>query len=374
MVALGLIGVVMAALSPFFTTSLAVTNDERGHQVAIQLASDAMERARSLMGAGLFAGRSMPAVQRQWALAPAEVRDTYGAAMLCAWEPSLSADQPAACGSSVGGDGTDPGAQAGLPTVPVETTVAGTAYAQQWFVGYCWQPAGAGASCDASKGTGAGGVADIRFARVVVAVTWSHQSCPGDRCVYLSTTLLSPEPDPVFNTYRLSPILLTPGAQYGYVTEPVSLQVTVKDGYAPLIWTITGLPAGLTHNQGMISGTPAGTTPKTVAVTVVDSEQQTVSGSFTWAVAALPAVTNPGAQTGKKGVAVTALQLPATGGHAPLTWEVTGLPPGLSSATVNGVRQISGTPTTAGAYPVTVKITDSQKRTNSITFTWQVNA
>lgn len=369
-VALALIGAFMAALGPFFTTSLSVTNDQRGRQVAIQLAADAMERARSLTGAGLFEGRSRPAVQRQWALAPAAVRDTYGTAMLCGWDQSLSAADPATCGGSTAGDGT--GAQAGLPAVPVETTVAGTRYQQHWFVGYCWQPAGNDASCDADKGGD-----DLLFVRVVVAVTWPHRSCPENSCAYLSTTLLSPTADPVFNTFRMSPVLLLPAAQVGYLGEPVAVQVTAKDGYAPLTWQITGLPAGLTHTEGMIGGTPTGptppSTPATVTVTVVDSKQQTVSGTFTWAVAAVPAVTDPGAQTSKVGVAAS-LQLSATGGHAPLTWAVSGLPPGLSAAAAGGAQQVSGTPTTAGSYPVTVKITDSRQRTSSSTFTWQVNA
>src|SRR5690349_11982829 len=114
-VALALIGMFMAALGPFLTTSLSVTNTQRARQVAIQLAGDAMEQARSLTGAGLFEGRSRLAVQQQWALAPAEVRDTYGTAMLCAWDRSLSDEDPAACGGSAASAGTATvGAQVGL--------------------------------------------------------------------------------------------------------------------------------------------------------------------------------------------------------------------------------------------------------------------
>src|SRR5262249_36491670 len=63
-------------------------------------------------------------------------------------------------------------------------------------------------------------------------------------------------------------------------------------------------------------------------------------------------VTNPGAQTGVVGRAVS-LQVQAhdSAGLA-LTYSATGLPPGLSIAPSTGL--ITGTPTTAGAYTPTV--------------------
>jgi hypothetical protein len=60
------------------------------------------------------------------------------------------------------------------------------------------------------------------------------------------------------------------------------------------------------------------------------------------------------------------------GGTAPFTWGITSgsLPPGLNLNTVTGV--ITGTPTTAGNYPFTLMVTDSNKNTGSLAFTSKV--
>jgi len=48
LVSLGLITVVMAAVTPVMVSSLRLTDQQRSRQVAVQLAGDAMERVRSL--------------------------------------------------------------------------------------------------------------------------------------------------------------------------------------------------------------------------------------------------------------------------------------------------------------------------------------
>jgi hypothetical protein len=49
----------------------------------------------------------------------------------------------------------------------------------------------------------------------------------------------------------------------------------------------------------------------------------------------------------------------ATGGTAPYLWSASKLPAGVSINAATGA--ISGTPTKAGTYTVTVKVTDSSK-------------
>lgn len=82
-------------------------------------------------------------------------------------------------------------------------------------------------------------------------------------------------------------------------------------------------------------------------------------------------VTNPGARSGAVGTAITPVQVQATDSAAgqSLTYSATSLPPGLSITTSGA---ISGTPTTAGSYSVTVTATDATGASGSATFTWTI--
>ncbi|WP_237554668.1 MULTISPECIES: protease pro-enzyme activation domain-containing protein [unclassified Streptomyces] len=82
-------------------------------------------------------------------------------------------------------------------------------------------------------------------------------------------------------------------------------------------------------------------------------------------------VTNPGSKTGTVGTA-TSLQVSATDSASgqTLSYSATGLPPGLSISATSGL--ISGTPTTAGTYTVTVTAKDTTGASGSAAFTWTV--
>jgi subtilisin family serine protease len=82
-----------------------------------------------------------------------------------------------------------------------------------------------------------------------------------------------------------------------------------------------------------------------------------------------PTVNNPGNRTGTVGVA-TSLQMTASGGTQPYTWSATGLPAGLSINSGSGL--ISGTPTTANTYNVTVSATGAGQ-TGSAGFQWVIS-
>ncbi len=77
-------------------------------------------------------------------------------------------------------------------------------------------------------------------------------------------------------------------------------------------------------------------------------------------------VTNPGSQSGTVGTAAS-LQIHATDSASgqTLTYSATGLPAGLS---------VSGTPTTAGTYSVTVTATDTAGAAGSASFTWTISS
>jgi hypothetical protein len=83
-------------------------------------------------------------------------------------------------------------------------------------------------------------------------------------------------------------------------------------------------------------------------------------------------VTNPGNQTGTVGTAVS-LQISATDSASgqTLTYSATGLPAGLS---ISSSGLITGTPTTAGTFSVTVTAKDTTGASGSASFTWTINS
>jgi hypothetical protein len=84
-------------------------------------------------------------------------------------------------------------------------------------------------------------------------------------------------------------------------------------------------------------------------------------------------VTSPGNQAGTVGTAAS-LQIQATDSASgqTLTYSATGLPAGLSINSSTGL--ISGTPTTAATYSVTVKATDTTGASGSASFTWTISS
>jgi hypothetical protein len=83
-------------------------------------------------------------------------------------------------------------------------------------------------------------------------------------------------------------------------------------------------------------------------------------------------VTNPGSQTATAGTAAS-VQIHASDSASgqTLSYSASGLPPGESISSSTGL--ISGTPTTAGTYTVTVTAADGTGASGSATFTWTVN-
>lgn len=169
--------------------------------------------------------------------------------------------------------------------------------------------------------------------------------------------------------------ILSPGSQTS--TQGISATLQIHGGSSqghPLTsWSATGLPNGLSINpsNGLISGAPTTVNAYSVTVTGTDSAGTPGSVSFTWTVSRdAVTVTNPGSQTGTVGVA-TSLQLQGqSSGGFPLTWSAQNLPAGLS---INpGTGLISGTPSAANAYSVTVTGTDPSGASASAAFTWTI--
>jgi len=171
-----------------------------------------------------------------------------------------------------------------------------------------------------------------------------------------------------------------PGTQTGTVGTAASLQISASDSASgqTLTYSATGLPAGLSiSSSGLISGTPTASGSNSVVVTATDTTGAKGTASFTWTVNAATGntvtVTTPAAQTGTVGTAAS-LQISASDSASgqTLTYSATGLPTGLSISSSTGL--ISGTPTTAGTYSVTVTATDTTGAKGSASFTWTISS
>jgi prepilin-type N-terminal cleavage/methylation domain-containing protein len=346
-VSLAVIGLVMAAVTSFFTATLGATNQQRGKQVAAQLADDGAEQVRALTGSSLAIGR---------ARGPAEPEQ-----IVAGVNPYLSDleqwNDPAAVGTPV------------LPLSPAIVTVNGIGYRQHWYLGRCWLPTN-GTICGAVKVPGF-----VEFFRAVIAVTWPDKHCTAGTCSFVTATLVSSGTDePLFNSNETAvpPAVENPGAQVSDVNTAVSVSFRATGGAPPLVWSATGLPPGLTiaSDTGTVSGTPTtiGTYP--VVIRATDLRGMVGTAGLTWTVNPLPVLAAPANRSTPAGSAVS-LAVARTGGTDPVAWTATGLPAGVTINATTGA--IAGTPTTVrAATAVTVTVTDRFARSATATFQWAV--
>jgi Putative Ig domain len=159
----------------------------------------------------------------------------------------------------------------------------------------------------------------------------------------------------------------------GQVGAAYSATLQASGGTAPYNWSVSSgtLPGGLTlSTAGVVSGTPtaAGTFSFTAKVTDASSNSATKSLQVTISPATLSITTSTPLGSGQVGAAYSAT-LQASGGTAPYSWSVSSgtLPGGLTLSTA-GV--LSGTPTAAGTFSFTAKVTDASS--NSATKAVQV--
>ena len=131
-------------------------------------------------------------------------------------------------------------------------------------------------------------------------------------------------------------------------------QDAIKRGYLPSSCWLIDVEAGFELWQG-----GAGLATKSFSVHVNTGNTVTV--------------TSPGNQAGTVGTAAS-VQVHASDSASgqTLTYSASGLPPGVSVSSSTGL--ISGTPTTAGTYSVTVTARDGTGASGSETFTWTVGS
>jgi prepilin-type N-terminal cleavage/methylation domain-containing protein len=435
LVAIAVVGIVMTALTSFFVTSLAALHQQSTKQAAVQVADGATELVRAVKASSVLTGRDKSSSDTQWA-SPVTGVSGYLADMQETWDSTATTGagatatlpttatsttvngitfgqsfyvgqcwQPGSGGDCVATSAT--GSVAFLRVVVAVTWTCRTgacSYVTSTLVNTLTDPlfnsndvAQAPAVETATTQTGEVSVAaSLQFAASGGAppLTWSATGLPGGlsmdssglvtgtpttagtypATVTVTDARLKTGSAGVSWTVNALPALTNPGSQATAVGAAVSLTVASTGGTAPLAWTATGLPAGLSiaGSTGVVSGTPTTTrTAATVTVTATDAASQPASTTFTWAV--IPAVTTPAAQTGEVSVAASALQVVVSGGVSPYAWTASGLPAGLSIGASTGL--VSGTPTASGTSTVTVTVTDANGASATTSgFTWTVAA
>src|ERR1700687_764076 len=156
----------------------------------------------------------------------------------------------------------------------------------------------------------------------------------------------------------------------GNVGTPYNQSVSVTGGLGPDAWSIYlgTRPAGVNFTPGTTSATLTGI-PTTAAtynftVTVTDSSLPPQSANAPYAVIIGPilplSITTSSLPGGSFNAAYGPVAITATGGFAPYSFGATGLPAGMI---LSSAGSLSGTPTAAGRFSVTITVTDSETPT-----------
>jgi Putative Ig domain len=156
-----------------------------------------------------------------------------------------------------------------------------------------------------------------------------------------------------------------PAPPAGVDGVPYAFSFSATGGFLPLKWSTTpsSLPPGLSlGTDGSLTGTPTSVAPYNFTVTVTDSSAPTPATSslpFSINITAPPAPTINAAEplTGTVGLMYAPFQFTASGGLAPLAWLETPLLSRGLSLSSDGI--LSGTPTAAGQFPITLELTDA---------------
>jgi large repetitive protein len=195
---------------------------------------------------------------------------------------------------------------------------------------------------------------------------------------------------PLQETYSITvgpplPLTDTTAVSAGTVGTAYTATFTLNGGEAPYTWSqVSGqLPPGLAlassgvpgQTDNELTGTPTTTGTYVFTMQVTDTLGDTASGQVSITINPRPPlkISEPTAAAGPAGTVGTAypgIGFAATGGQTPYTWTVaTGqVPPGLAFHTPSSYQRhtfpgadiiLTGTPTTAGTFNFTIKVTDS---------------
>lgn len=220
-----------------------------------------------------------------------------------------------------------------------------------------------------------------------ITATGTLSLLPGETRRTISIAILAdtvPEPDETFTFLLSNPVNATIGTGTGTGTirnddvsltiapatlpnataaAPYSQTLSVTGGTAPYAYTLTAgtLPAGLTLNNDVLSGTPTEAGSFNITIGATDSSgtpgPHSASRAYTLVVAAPALSLTPAAGNLPAPYGVPFTQdFVASGGMGPYTYTATGtIPPGM---TFSGNR-LSGTPTATNSYSLTITATDT---------------
>ena len=173
-----------------------------------------------------------------------------------------------------------------------------------------------------------------------------------------------------------SPVDVTSGQAppAGVHGTPYSFPFSATGGNLPISWTVTAgtLPPGLTLGpDGTLSGTPttASPTPFAFTVTASDSSSPTpATSSAAYAIAISepppPSIYSTPPPTATVGSPYS-FQFTSADGLAPLVWTAPSAPMGGLAVSLDGV--LSGVPSTAGIFPITLTVKDALNQSSPAT-------
>jgi hypothetical protein len=169
----------------------------------------------------------------------------------------------------------------------------------------------------------------------------------------------------------ISPATISSGTA-GVLYSPVTFAAVGGQGKVTISES-GGLPSGMMFSNGTLSGTPTLTGSYPIIITATDSQGDTGSENLILTINCPTITVGPNAlANGMVGAAYPAVTFTETGGVGGITFSATGLPTGIGMTFAAGI--LSGTPTAAESFPITVTATDSNSCIGNIIDTLTINS